>query len=235
MLMGGAVQGLLINRSRNVAGVSLFAAHMPGTSQKDLLPPDLPVPHTSMSCSDVIHAFGLIHFVHILSLPQAAGLHARSGEQQHVVPEVLVHIYCWQMHRLDACLCLACPAAAQIIVSAVRLTSTAKQQILVSSTKMLRINCRALSIAGVELMPFHVKGPSLPELTPGQWDSLVQSSHAASSSANNVAAVLLSEPHFVQVQSILMGCMHCSQKTFPATALHAADQCLPYSGAELTA
>jgi len=92
VLMGGAVQGLLTNRSRNVAGVSLFAAHMPGTSQKDLVPPDLPVPHTSMSCSDVIQAFGLIHFVHILSLPQSAGMHARSGEQQHVVPEVPVHM-----------------------------------------------------------------------------------------------------------------------------------------------
>ena len=48
VLMGGAVEGLLTNRSRNVAGVSLFAAHMPGTSQKNLVPPDLPVPHTSM-------------------------------------------------------------------------------------------------------------------------------------------------------------------------------------------
>ncbi|DBA84697.1 TPA: hypothetical protein ACH3X1_005950 [Trebouxia sp. C0004] len=55
----------------------------------------------------------------------------------------------------------------------------------------------------VELMPFHVKGPSLPELIPGQWDSLIQSSHAASSSANNVAAVLLSEPHFVQVDELI--------------------------------
>ena len=30
VLLGGAVQGLLTNGSRNVAGVSLFAAHMPG-------------------------------------------------------------------------------------------------------------------------------------------------------------------------------------------------------------
>ncbi len=106
----------------------------------------------------------------------------------------------------------------QIMKTAARLTSSSKQQILAISTKILKIDCHALSIAGVELMPFHVKGPSLPELTPGQWDSLVQSSHAASSSANNVAAVLLSEPHFVQVQSILIGCIHCSLKAFPATA-----------------
>ena len=30
MVIGGAVQGLLTNKSKNVAGVSLFAAHMPG-------------------------------------------------------------------------------------------------------------------------------------------------------------------------------------------------------------
>ena len=30
VVIGGAVQGLLANQSRNVAGVSLFAAHMPG-------------------------------------------------------------------------------------------------------------------------------------------------------------------------------------------------------------
>ena len=32
VVIGGAVQGLLTNKSRNVAGVSLFAAHMPGES-----------------------------------------------------------------------------------------------------------------------------------------------------------------------------------------------------------
>ncbi len=53
VLMGGAVQGLLTNRSRNVAGVSLFAAHMPGISQKDYVPPDLPLPHTSMTLQPI--------------------------------------------------------------------------------------------------------------------------------------------------------------------------------------
>jgi len=54
VLMGGAVQGLLTNRSRNVAGVSLFAAHMPGISQKDYVPPDLPIPHTSMILQPIV-------------------------------------------------------------------------------------------------------------------------------------------------------------------------------------
>ena len=32
VVLGGAVQGLLTGKARNVAGVSLFAAHMPGWS-----------------------------------------------------------------------------------------------------------------------------------------------------------------------------------------------------------
>ena len=59
---------------------------------------------------------------------------------------------------------------------------------------------------GVELMPFHAKSTSLPDLTTAQWDSLTQCSMARKDSQRNVAAVLLSEPHFVQVTS-------CSQNT----------------------
>lgn len=176
----------------------------------------------------------VINVVHILSLPQSGGMHAGSGEQQHVVP-VHMSIVGRCINLMPVSVLRPSSPSTHIIVTAARLTSTSKQQVLASSTNIFRIHCHALSIAGVKLMPFHVKGPSLPELTPGQWDSLIQSSHAASSSANNVAAVLLSEPHFLQVQSILIGCLNCSQKTFPATALHAADYCLPYSGAELAA
>ncbi|DBA84695.1 hypothetical protein WJX77_009528 [Trebouxia sp. C0004] len=71
------------------------------------------------------------------------------------------------------------------------------------SRNVAGVSLFAAHMPAVELMPFHVKGPSLPELIPGQWDSLIQSSHAASSSANNVAAVLLSEPHFVQVDELI--------------------------------
>ena len=48
-------------------------------------------------------------------------------------------------------------------------------------------------------MPFHVKSTSLPELTASQWDSLMQSSVSSQDNQRNVAAVLLSEPHFTQV------------------------------------
>ena len=108
------------------------------------------------------------------------------------------------MHRLDACLCLACSAAAilHIMATAAKIHIHCKTTNFCHLQKKTQIDCHALSIAGVELMPFHVKGPSLPELTPGQWNSLIQSSHAASTSSNNVAAVLLAEPHFVQVQSV---------------------------------
>lgn len=50
-------------------------------------------------------------------------------------------------------------------------------------------------------MPFHTKSTSLPDLTAAQWDSLIQSSMADHDSQHNVAAVLLSEPHFIQVPS----------------------------------
>ena len=54
---------------------------------------------------------------------------------------------------------------------------------------------------GVELMPFHAKSTSLPDLTAAQWDSLMQCSMASQDSQRNVAAVLLSVPHFTQVTS----------------------------------
>ena len=59
---------------------------------------------------------------------------------------------------------------------------------------------RAVLYADVQFMPFHVKSTSLPELTASQWDSLIQSGNASEDSRNNVAAVLMSEPHFIQVR-----------------------------------
>ena len=56
-----------------------------------------------------------------------------------------------------------------------------------------------LYCTGVQLMPFHVNSTSLPELPGAQWESLIQSSSTKRDRRENVATLLLSEPHFLQV------------------------------------
>ena len=140
-------------------------------------------------------------------------MHAWSGEQQHVVPEVSVHMSifgrCIVLMPVSVLPVQLRPSSASLLMQQNSHPNQSSKPL--PSPLKCSDHCHALSIAGVKLMPFHVKGPSLPELTSGQWDSLIQSSHAASSSSDNVAAVLLSEPHFVQVQTVLIACINCLQ------------------------
>lgn len=71
------------------------------------------------------------------------------------------------------------------------------------STHVSGVSLFAAHMPDVQFMPFHVKSTSLPELTASQWDSLIQSGNASEDSRNNVAAVLMSEPHFIQVDELI--------------------------------
>ncbi|KAL3135426.1 hypothetical protein ABBQ32_007608 [Trebouxia sp. C0010 RCD-2024] len=71
------------------------------------------------------------------------------------------------------------------------------------SSNVAGVSLFAAHMPGVEFMPFHVKSTSLPELTAAQWDSLLQSSMSSQDNHCNVAAVLLSEPHFTQVDELI--------------------------------
>lgn len=49
-------------------------------------------------------------------------------------------------------------------------------------------------------MPFHVTTTSLPQLTAEHWNMLMQSSLAEQDKQHQTAALLLSEPYFIQVR-----------------------------------
>jgi hypothetical protein len=76
------------------------------------------------------------------------------------------------------------------------------------------VSLLAASLPGVQLMPFHVKEPALPSFTAEQWRQLLQrpSAAAADSSSTSsssdvqqqIAAILLSSPHFVDVEKFLL-------------------------------
>lgn len=70
----------------------------------------------------------------------------------------------------------------------------------------------AASLPGVALLPFHAKTATLPTFTAQQWTNLLQqqqqgqvASNSSSSTGNSgqCAAILLSSPHFVEVEKLL--------------------------------
>lgn len=72
------------------------------------------------------------------------------------------------------------------------------------------VSLLAASLPGVQLLPFHVKEPALPSFTAEQWKELLQrpSQSTDGSSSNEAqqqnAAILLSSPHFVDVEKFLL-------------------------------
>ncbi|WIA11768.1 hypothetical protein OEZ85_011862 [Tetradesmus obliquus] len=77
------------------------------------------------------------------------------------------------------------------------------------------VSLLAASLPGVQLLPFHVKEPALPSFTAEQWKELLQrpststdgsssSSSSSSDAQQQNAAILLSSPHFVDVEKFLL-------------------------------
>jgi hypothetical protein len=74
------------------------------------------------------------------------------------------------------------------------------------------VSLLAASLPGVQLLPFHVSEPALPSFTAEQWKQLLQKPDPAASSSSSSsseglhrnAAVLLSSPHFVDVEKLLL-------------------------------
>jgi hypothetical protein len=75
------------------------------------------------------------------------------------------------------------------------------------------VSLLAASLPGVQLLPFHVKEPALPSITAEQWKQLLQkpgptasggSSSSGSEGMHQNAAIVLSSPHFVDVEKFLL-------------------------------
>jgi hypothetical protein len=71
------------------------------------------------------------------------------------------------------------------------------------------VSLLAASLPGVQLLPFHVSEPALPSITAEQWQQLLQKPGSSSSSSSNKAmhqnaAIVLSSPHFVDVEKFLL-------------------------------
>jgi hypothetical protein len=71
------------------------------------------------------------------------------------------------------------------------------------------VSLLAASLPGVQLLPFHVSEPALPSITAEQWKQLLQKPGSSSSSSSSAlvhqnAAIVLSSPHFVEVEKFLL-------------------------------